>query len=241
MAVDMRREIIYCADGNERFADIALDAEFIYGAQPYRTTYKDIDFADIHPKHIPSLSTYANAVAAKKPRMATVMDWSRPEQLAEVLAWSEEVAPLVETVIIIPKVIGGITALPTKVGGKPIRLGYSVPSGHSGTPVPSWEFGDWPVHLLGGSPHYQKYLCHYMNVVSTDGNMAHKMATGKTQSGIVAVWQPNKRKYKKGHWVPLNEYRAVEFGLPPVDEDAPYVAFEYSSQNIMAMWRGSEC
>jgi hypothetical protein len=66
--------------------------------------------------------------------------------------------------------------------------------------------------------------------------MHQKMATGSTRSGIVSVWQPDAKKYTKGHFVALAEYRRVEFGLPPVEVDAPQCAFEYSSKNIMAMW-----
>ena len=139
--------------------------------------------------------------------------------------------------IIIPKVVGGIAKLPRTIGGAAIRLGYSVPTAHGGTEVPAWEFGDWPVHLLGGSPQQQMKLACYLNVTSVDGNMAHKMATGSTRSGIVSVWQPKGRAYKKGHFVHLDEYRAREFGLGPVEEDAPYIAFEYSCQNIMAAQR----
>jgi len=226
-------ELIYCADGNARFAEIAIKAGFTYGAQPLRTTYFPIDFADLHPNAIPPKTDYIAALARHRPRLATVTDWTTPEQLPEVLAWAEEAAAHVETVIIIPKVIGGITQLPRRIGGKPVRLGYSVPTKHGGTELPIWEFGDWPVHLLGGSPQQQMKLAQYLNAVSADGNMAHKMATGR----ILCVWLPDGRRYEKGHWVAMAKYRAREFGLGPVKEDAPYMAFEYSCQNIIAAWR----
>jgi hypothetical protein len=230
-------DLIYCGDGNARFAKTAIDAGFIYGAQPLRTTYFPIEFADLHPSNIPPKDAYIAALAEHRPRLATVADWVAWEQLPEVLEWAEEAAAHVETVIIIPKVIGGIARLPRAIGGRPVRLGYSVPTRHGGTSVPAWEFGAWPVHLLGGSPQQQMKLAHYLNVASVDGNMAHKMATGSTRSGIVSIWQPRGRAYKKGHWVPLAQYRAREFGLGPVAEDAPYAAFAYSCRNIMAAWR----
>lgn len=230
-------DLIYCADGNQRFSQIAIDAGFTYGAQPLRTFYHPLEFADLHPSNIPPKDDYIAALAKHRPRLATVTDWVAWKQLPEVLEWAEEAAPHIETVIIIPKVIGGIAHLPHIIGGKPVRLGYSVPTAHGGTEVPAWEFGGWPVHLLGGSPYSQMALAHYLNVVSSDGNMAQKMATGSTKSGIISVWQPKLRKYKKGQFAPLNEYRAREFGLGPVEEDAPYVAFEYSCHNIMAAWK----
>ncbi len=232
-------EIIYCADGNARFGQIAIDAGFTYGAQPLRTFYHPLEFADLNPSNIPPKADYIAALAKYKPRLATVMDWTTWEQLAEVLEWAEEAAAYVtETVIIIPKVMGGIAALPRIIGGKLINLGYSVPTSHGGTELPVWEFSNWPTHLLGGSPQQQMKLAHYLNVISVDGNMAHKMATGKTRSGIVASWQPRARAYEKGHWVALAEYRKREFGLGIVEHDAPYVAFKYSCSNIMEYWQG---
>lgn len=231
-------EIIYCADGNKRFAQIAIDAGFTYGAQPLRKFYHPIEFADLHPSHIPPKVDYIAALAKYKPRIATVMDWTIEEQLTEVLEWAEEAAAHVaEAVIIIPKVMNGIAVLPKTVGNKPIRLGYSVPTAHGGTSIPSWEFGGWSVHLLGGSPQQQMKLVCYLNVASVDGNMALKMATGGTRAGVVSLWQPKCRAYKKGHWVALSEYQALEFGSGPIKYDAPYVAFEYSCRNIMKYWQ----
>ena len=231
-------DLVYCACGNARFAEIAIEAGFTYGAQALRTFYYPIEFADLDPNNIPPKAAYLSALAEHKPRMATVMDWERWDQLPEVLAWAEEAAAYIETVIVIPKVIGGIASLPRIIGGKGVRLGYSVPTAHGGTAVPIWEFGGWPVHLLGGSPHQQRQLAYYLEVISVDGNMAHKMALGQSRAGVVSVWQANKRKHEKGHWVPLDKYRAGEFGLGAVEEDAPYTAFEYSCKNIMALWRG---
>ena len=39
-------EIIYCADGNERFARIAIDAGFTFGAQLPNTVYYPPEFTD---------------------------------------------------------------------------------------------------------------------------------------------------------------------------------------------------
>jgi len=47
-----------------------------------------------------------------------------------------------------------------------------VPTAHGSTDVPVSEFDGWPVHLLGGSPHAQHRLTHYLHAVSADGNIA---------------------------------------------------------------------
>lgn len=238
----MAFEIIYCAGGNPTFYEIARAAGFLYGAQLPDTVYGPLHFAD-QDWEKPNREKYMAELADHRPHLASVLDWEQPEQLTEVLEWAEAAAQFVQEVMIIPKVIGGIAELDKKlgpsrqIGNRPVRLGYSVDTGFSGTPVPAWEFRDWPVHLLGGSPQKQARLYHYFNTVSVDGNMISKMAVGGTRSGIVAVWQPNSRKYRKGHFVPLDEYRATEFNLPPVEQDAPDVAFRYSCENVMAMWR----
>lgn len=232
----MAIEIIYSGGGNPIFYNIAISAKFLYGARLPDTIYGPLHFADQDWKN-PDRERYLTEIEKYRPDIASVLDWEKPEQLEEVLAWAEGAAQFVQEVMIIPKVVGGISHLPRKIGNRPIRLGYSVSTGYSGTPVPVWEFSGWPVHLLGGSPHRQVELLRYFNVVSVDGNMIMKMATGKTRSGIISVWQPNKRKYKKGHFVPLDEYRQVEFGLPPVKWDAPEQAFEYSCKNVMEMWQ----
>ena len=111
-------------------------------------------------------------------------------------------------------------------GGKQIRLGYSVPAKFGGTDVPLWEFADWPVHLLGGSPQAQMQMCNYLNVVSADGNYAQKMALQYGQ-----FWVPGNARYAANrYWPKLSE--AGE----SVDTDVPYVAFERSCKNIIDAW-----
>jgi hypothetical protein len=227
----MSPELIYCADGNARFAQIAIDSGFTYGAQPLRTIYFPIEFADLHPSAIPPRAAYIAALAKHRPRLATVADWLAREQLPEVLEWTEEAAAHVETVIIIPKVFGGIAKLPRTIGNKPIRLGYSVPTRHGGTSVPVWEFSGWPVHLLGGSPHKQIMLSQYLNVASVDGNMCHKMATR-----FCAFYDP-KKMTKRGYWPTLEEADGKKWGDGTNKANAPYEAFRRSCESIMEMWR----
>jgi hypothetical protein len=209
----MSIEIIYCANGNRRFAQIAIEAGMTYGAQLPGTVYFRPEFADQDWKK-PNRAAYMAALARHQPRMATVIDWERADQLPDVLSWAEEAAQYVETVIIIPKVLGGIPRLPRRIGGAAVRLGYSVPTAYGGTELPLWEFAGWPVHLLGGSPHRQLHVAHYLEVVSADGNYANRKATQFCEYWNGARWLP----------------------VRPVQEDAPYEAFRRSCKNIMAAW-----
>lgn len=219
-------DLIYCGGGNRRFYETAKAHGFLYGVQLPDTVYGDLYFADQDWKN-PDLARYAKAVAKHRPVMASVLDWELVEQLPEVLSWAETIAPFVSTVMLIPKVIGGVNMLPHRVGGKPVRLGYSVPTRHGGTKVPLSEFRGWPVHLLGGNPHKQLRLSHFLDVVSADGNMMLKMAT---QYG--AFYDPTRRT-AKGSWASVKEFDGREWGY-----GMPYEAFRRSCENIMAMWRG---
>ena len=222
----MAIEIIYCANGNKRFADIAIEHGFLYGAQLPGTVYRPIFFADQDWKK-PNRNAYMSALATHHPHMASVLDWENESQLAEVLGWAEEAAMHVEVVMIIPKVLGGIEQIPDKIGRKSVRLGYSVPTRFGGTELPIWEFGDRPVHLLGGDPQKQMMLCNYLNVKSADGNYAQKMAVQFAQ-----FWAPGDARYAKNRFWP----KLSEAGRH-VAKDAIYEAFRRSCKNIMAEWR----
>lgn len=217
-------ELIYCAGKNPRFEAVAFVAGFGIGVQLPNTVYHPIVFADQDWEH-PNRAAYMSALAKHRPRMATVLDLERDDQRDEVLGWAEEAAQYVARVLIIPKVSGIIEAIPRRIGGADVVLGYSVPTRHGGTYVPVWEFSGWPVHLLGGSPHRQMELARYMDVVSTDGNMALQ------QSGSCRFWSA--RKGRSGHWVQL---RDIGIDLP-IDNNLE--AFRLSCENIMEAWKAS--
>lgn len=218
-------ELIYCANGNQRFAEIALSHGFLYGAQMPGTVYFPPMFCDQDWKK-PDRQKYMACLAVHKPHMASVLDLEQPEQLDDVLGWSEDAAAYVDVVMIIPKFFGAIELLPRVIAGKQVRLGYSVPTKFGGTEVPVWEFTGWPVHLLGGSPQAQMQMCNYLHVVSADGNYAHKMAIQYGQ-----FWAPGNARYAQNrYWPKLSE------AGNNVDVDVPYVAFDISSRNIMAAW-----
>lgn len=221
-------ELIYCASGNARYAEIAIAAGFTYGAQLPGTVYFQPDFVDQDWKR-PNRERYVAALAEHRPRMASVLDWERNEQLPEVLAWAEEAAQFVDVVMIIPKVHGGIARLPRRVGGANVRLGYSVPTTHGGTEVMAFEFLGWPVHLLGGSPGAQMRIAVTgLDVRSIDGNMMQKLA-----SSHCLFWRPGKRPFANG-WISIEQADGERW---PGD-GANYEAFARSCHNIMAAWRG---
>lgn len=238
MATGAIVELIYCAAGNRRFAEIAVAAGFHYGAQLPGTIYPDVAplyFADQNWKAA-DRQKYMMALAAHQPHMATVLDWEREEQLPEVLDWAEEAAQFVSVVIIIPKVFGGIARLPRTIGGAEVRLGYSVPTRYAGTEVPLWEFSGWPVHLLGGSPQEQIRLAAYLKVASVDGNYMQKMALRWCR-----FWMPGNARYASNRWWPtLFEADGQKWSNGGADDDAPYEAFRRSCENIMSAW-GQQC
>ena len=223
-------EIVYCANGNKRFAQIAIDAGMRYGAQMPNTIHHPIWFADQDWRK-PNRQRYMAALAEHRPHLATVLDWEHPEQLSQVLSWAEEAAAYVDQVAIIPKVIGGVARIPDTIGGKPVILAYSVPTRYAGTQVPLWEFGRRPTHLLGGSPHAQIELTHYLNVVSIDGNYTKKMAI------YCQFWTPGDATYAKDRYWP----RLTEADGHKWEHDAPYEAFRRSCHNIMDYWRKHPC
>lgn len=212
-------ELIYCADGNRRFADIAMSHGYSYGSRLPATVYHPPVFADQEFKK-PNRAAYMAALAEHKPRIATVLDLERPEQYDEVIDWANEAAPYVETVVIIPKYDGAISQLPREVQGRPVRLGFSVPTSYGGTKVDTSEFSGWPVHLLGGHPAEQIRLASHMAVVSADTNYHHKIAF----KGEVFLnrW----RRYR----IPLSQMGILD------KEDAAYLAFRISCVNTRAAW-----
>lgn len=218
-------ELIFCYGKNPAFTPIAISAGFRYGAQLPCATYAPVYFADNEYRK-PNRAAYMAALEAHRPTVATVLDWMREEDLREVLSWAEEAAQWVERLIIIPKVSGQVGRIPTRIGGRDVILGYSVPTSHGGTDLMLWEFSGRPVHLLGGSPHRQMRLARdwfHGAVASADGNMHCLQA----QSG--RFWRA--QKGSKGHWVQLSE-------VGDYRKDGAYLeAFRRSCENIMQAWR----
>lgn len=198
--------------------EIAINAGFESGARLPGTVYYPPYFVDQNWKK-PDRAKYIAALKVHRPFMASVLDFEKTNQLAEVLGWAEDAAQYVETVMIIPKAQNSIHLLPKTIGGKKVILGYSVPTSHGGTALPLIDFRGWNIHLLGGSPHRQMKLAKYLNVTSVDGNMHMLMANS-------CKWWSN-AKGEKGHWVNLSDQKR--------DGDN-YRAFKMSCENIFHAW-----
>lgn len=217
--------LIYCANRNKQFTEVAIRFGMEYGSQLPNTVYYPLYFADQDWKN-PKKEAYLNAIAEHRPHMATVLDLEKPEQFNEVMGWAEEIAQYVEVIGIIPKYTGAIAQLPRKINGKEVRLCYSVPTKYGGTNIPIWEFTGWPIHLLGGSPHKQMEIAKYIKVDSVDGNYIQKMAVK-----WCSVWHPGTETYARNRYFPT--LREMEIGT---DEDAPYLAFQLSCENVVKAW-----
>ena len=224
----MSRVLIYSDTSNNIFSDIAITFGFKIGVQvpdAWRKSKSHIPiyFTDQNWKN-PNRPGYIKHVARLRPNLATVIDWEREEQFAEVMDWAEEVAQYAERIIIIPKVAGQLHRIPERINGKEVVLGYSVPTKFGGTPVPIWEFEQRPVHLLGGRPNKQMQLTYYMNVVSVDGNMMGKMATMYT-----AYWVPEWQKVNGEHGFIVLEQE--------ITESRRTTAFTRSCKNVWDAWQ----
>lgn len=259
-------ELIYCADGNPRFMQIARDNKFLPGAQLPRKIYDahlPLYFSDQNFKR-PQYIRYIKALRKYQPVMASVLDIMEWRRWDEYLMRAGEISQYVQIVMVIPKINGVIKKLADvfedkKINGREIRLGYSIKTKYGGTDVPTKEFAGWPVHLLGGSPVEQLAKSKEMNVASCDGNYAQLMSGYCqffypeflwTEEYIDRVFyqevdEHGKRIKKKGKdreiknpiWPTLLEFHKKKWGDGTDKADAPYEAFSRSCQNIMAMWQ----
>lgn len=217
-------DLIYCAQGNVKFAQIAIDCGFLYGSRLPATVYRNIYFADQNWKK-PDKDSYIRAIRKHSPHIATVLDWEKWSQYAEVMEWAEEIAPFVEEVLVVPKIPNSVQSIPEKIGGKKIRIAYSVPTRYGGSTISLQELQNREIHLLGGSPHAQMSLYKKINnVVSADGNYHQKIAI------MNKVWVFGAKRVM-GRWERLDDYLGHR-----IEEDAIYKSFELSSINIKKAW-----
>lgn len=223
--------LIYCAGGNKRFAEIAISIGYLYGARlPRDKPHFPIYFADQDWKN-PKRERYMIELQRHHPQIATVLDLQNRKQLKEVFSWAEEASQFCEMVVIIPKVAGIIKQIPKKINRKNVILGFSVPTRYGSTPVSEEEFKNRVVHLLGGSPHAQMRLWQRMScfaeIFSVDGNYVQRMAVHYNR-----FWTKGDAHYARNRWLP----RLDEADGNKWDHDAPYEAFKRSCVNIKRAW-----
>lgn len=230
-------DLIVCTGGNRKYWEVVKAAGLRNGAQLPDTVYGDVFFADQN-YHRPNKKAYMSALEKHRPNIATVLDWERIGQLNEVLDWAEQAAQMVQDiVVIIPKVLGGIDKVPENVGGKPVRLGYSVETSHGATPVPVEAFTGWKhgVHLLGGNPLRQLELARIpgLDVRSVDCNQIMLKANRWAQFLDFKGFQHG--MFSDGHlttrWKQLKHY-----GLGGV-KNAPSEALKRSCESLVYCWQ----
>lgn len=247
-------DLIYCADGNPDFMQIAKDHKFLTGAQLPRKIYDvhtPLYFADQDFKQ-PRYVRYIQALRKYNPVMASVLDIMDWKRLEEYLMRAEEISRYCQIVMLVPKVNGVIQKLESifpekKINGREIRLGYSIKTKYGGTDVPVKEFAGWPVHLLGGNPIEQAKKSREMNVISCDGNFAQLMSNYCQFFYPETLWNDvyRERAIKKGKdreirnpiWPTLLEFDGKKWGNGTRTANAPYEAFRRSCENIIKMWR----
>ena len=210
--------LLYCAGGNRKFAQIALDAGFAYGCRSdYTPLFAPVAFADLNWKR-PDRERHLAFVAEHRPRLAVAPDVLALDALADTVRYAGELAQHAERVIIVPKAAGVMAGLAQE--REPwMVIGYSVPTKYGGADaLMVWELTGWPVHLLGGTPQAQLTLARYMQVYSADGNAAHLAARwGSWYDATRNVWTDGAQREPQG-------------------EGMVYRAFARSCENIIAAW-----
>lgn len=227
--LEQKVKLIYCGVGNEKLDSLAVNVGIHYGMQfPAKSKPKfPVFFADQNWKK-PDKNKYVDWISEYQPKIATVLDIERTNQLDEAMSWGEDISRYVESIVLIPKVNGIIKELPREINGKRVLLGYSIPTTHGGTDVPVEEFSGWDVHLLGGNPKKQLNMYDTMagvdgRVVSVDCNYISMKATN-----FCAVW--TRKLIRNRQWMDLQDIigRKVEDGM--------YTAFTLSCVSFVSAW-----
>ena len=177
----MSVDIIYCAGGNRRFAEIAIAEGFQYGTRhdykPYHHEFGvPLTMVDINWKSY-YWPDYTRKIAEWQPVIAMVPDYEHPDQRQSMQDKARELLALgVARPMCCPKFIGAVAHIPEWC-----VVAISVPTTYAGFLPPVSELRGRRVHLLGGSPHAQIELIKYyglmgVEVVSIDCNMHQKAA-----------------------------------------------------------------
>ena len=216
-------DLIFCAGRTRRYAEIALAHGFAYGCRSdYRplfpVVFADLDWKGANgPDAARVRERHLAFVRDHRPAIAVAPDVLAASELPAALAYAGRLAAHAGRVVVVPKVFGLIERLPDEPW---LVVGYSVPTdyGSAGTAMPL-EYGQRPVHLLGGSPGEQLRLAAAFRVTSADGNALIKGARYGT------------------FWTPAG-WRGGGRGEPRgTGPDLPYRAFARSCANVAAAWR----
>ncbi len=207
--------LIWCQGGNPASARIAVAAGFWYGFRSDSNHYADelgpVALLDSHwEEGRVDWSRHLDVCARLRPALATAPDTLSLDDLDRTLRQAGEIAAYANP-LIVPKCEGMIRRLPREINGRPVTLGYSVPTSYGGSELPLWDYTGWPVHLLGGSPRRQAEVCRYLDVVSADGNVTWLLArrgivTGENGAGGKTLRQADGQRWPHGN-APLEALR----------------------------------
>jgi len=207
--------LIYCASGNQRFAEIAVANGFEYGGLSDDTNYLTPMFLDLNYKR-PDFPRHLAAAKRYRPRFVVAGDIDKTEEMEGVLIQADALRRYSEEVIVVPKQTGMIDQIPDWC-----IIGYSVPTRFGASQAAQFELIGRRLHLLGGNPQRQMQMWRYFgsSIISVDGNSHHQAAV---RWGT--FWE-------KGKWV-SKEAAAARVSGP----DSHYRAFEISCRNISSAW-----
>ena len=226
----MMIDLIYCAGGNKRFAQIAIEYGFLYGSRSDDRPYFPVDFVDINYKQgRVAWPNHLAFVREHQPKYAVAPDLMAIEDLRDVLTEAERLAAWAQNVIIVPKVHGIMVSIPSE-----FAIGYSVPTSYGGTELWIGEFVGRRVHLLGGSPRKQATIWRYLSkdVMSVDGNIAQKLACQRCQFFDPSCVVASTTKVTSKQWPTIQEADGRKWP----NGDAPYEAFRRSCRNLKQFW-----
>lgn len=211
-------DIIYCAGGNRRLAQIAREAGMLYGTRHDDTPAFKPHMLDINWRRYNWHGDYLSKVEKWRPEMAMVPDYEHEWQRSAMLAMARHLVERgVERVMVCPKFPGAVAHIPNWC-----LVAVSVPSRYAGYLPDPGELAGRRVHLLGGSPQAQfrlaaKYRALGITVTSADVNTTSAAA----RHGVY---------YQEGRWRRRNAGANIGY----------YQAFERSVVNIMQEWRDGE-
>jgi hypothetical protein len=179
--------MIWCQGGNPRSASLAVSSGWFYGFRSDDNHHADrlgpVCLLDIDWKK-PNWDRHLALARRYRPWLAAVPDILNADDTDRAMEQAEEIASACGLgPLVIPKVPGVIPRLPREIDGKPLVLGYSVPTSYGGSELALWDYRGRPVHLLGGNPRRQLDCMNYLDVVSADGNLAWRLA----RQGIIVT------------------------------------------------------
>jgi hypothetical protein len=129
--------LIFCAGAGRRNMQVARSLGWLPGARSDETisdVHRPLYLLDVHWTRY-DWPAYLAVAARERPALAVVPDTCSVGDLPRTLAQAEDLAAHVtEAVLVVPKCSGLIERLPRRIGGRQIRLAYSVPTRYGGIP-----------------------------------------------------------------------------------------------------------